>query len=124
MAKAKTVAEYAAGLGDWRTEVVLALRDLVREAAPEAKESIKWAQPVYEENGPFCYIRAFKNHVNFGFWRGVDLPDEAGILEGSGEKMRHVRLTGLDDIREDIFRDLVRAAVALNRSKGDPTKGS
>jgi hypothetical protein len=124
MAKAKTVAEYAAGLGDWRTEVVLALRVLVREAAPEAKESIKWAQPVYEENGPFCYIKAFKNHVNFGFWRGVDLPDEAGILEGSGEKMRHVRVTGLEDLREDVFQDLVRAAVALNHSKGDPTKGS
>jgi hypothetical protein len=124
MAQAKTVAEYAAGLGDWRSDVVLALRDLVREAAPEAKEAIKWAQPVYEENGPFCYIRAFKNHVNFGFWRGVDLPDEAGILEGSGEKMRHVRVTGLEDIREDVFQDLVRAAVALNHSKGDPTKGS
>jgi hypothetical protein len=124
MAKAKTVAEYAAGLGDWRSDVVLALRGLVREAAPEAKESIKWAQPVYEENGPFCYIRAFKNHVNFGFWRGVDLPNEAGILEGSGEKMRHVRVTGLEDIREDVFQDLVRAAVALNHSKGDPTKGS
>jgi hypothetical protein len=96
----------------------------VREAAPEAKESIKWVQPVYEQNGPFCYIKAFKNHVNFGFWRGVDLPDEAGILEGSGEKMRHVRVTGLEDLREDVFQDLVRAAVALNHSKGDPTKGS
>ncbi|MGD2144339.1 MAG: DUF1801 domain-containing protein [Anaerolineae bacterium] len=124
MAKAKTVAEYAAGLGDWRAEAVLALRDLVRRAAPEAKESIKWAQPVYEVNGPFCYIRAFKNHVNFGFWRGVDLPDEAGILAGSGEKMRHVKLTGLEDIREDVLENLVGEAVALNRAKGDPTKGS
>jgi hypothetical protein len=124
MAKARTVDEYAAGVGGWRSEVVLALRDLVREAAPEAKESIKWAQPVYELNGPFCYIRAFKNHVNFGFWRGVELPDPEGILTGRGEKMRHVKLDGLDDIREDVFRDLVRDAVMLNRSKGDPTKGA
>jgi hypothetical protein len=124
MATARTVAEYAAGLGGWRSEVVLALRNLVREAAPEAKESIKWAQPVYELNGPFCYIRAFKNHVNFGFWRGVELPDPEGILTGSGEKMRHVKLTGLEDIREDVFRVLVRDAVMLNRSKGDPTKGA
>jgi hypothetical protein len=124
MAKDRTVDEYAAGVGGWRSEVVLALRDLVREAAPEAKESIKWAQPVYELNGPFCYIRAFKNHVNFGFWRGVELPDPEGILTGRGEKMRHVKLDGLDDIREDVFRDLVRDAVMLNRSKGDPTKGA
>jgi hypothetical protein len=124
MGATKSVAEYAAGLGDWRADVVLALRDLVRQAAPEAKESIKWAQPVYEFDGPFCYIKAFKNHVNFGFWRGVDLPDEEGILTGTGEKMRHVKLTGLEDIREDVFQDLVRDAVMLNRSKGDPTKGS
>jgi hypothetical protein len=124
MAKARTAAEYAAGLGDWRGEVVLALRDLVLEVAPDAKESIKWARPVYEASGPLCYIMAFKDHVNFGFWRGVDLPDEAGILEGTGEKMRHVKLTGLDDIREDIFRDLIRAALALNRTEGDPSKAS
>jgi hypothetical protein len=118
MAEAKTVDEYAAGLGDWRGEVVLAVRGLVREAAPEARESIKWAQPVFEDNGPCCYIKAFRNHVNFGFWRGVDLSDETGILVGSGEKMRHVKLTGLEDIQEDVFQDLVREAVALNRAKG------
>ncbi|MGD2148176.1 MAG: DUF1801 domain-containing protein [Anaerolineae bacterium] len=124
MAKAKTVDEYVAGLGDWRSEVVKALVELARAAAPGANESIKWAQPVFEDNGPFLYIKAFKNHVNFGFWRGVDLSDETGILEGTGDKMRHVRVAGLEDIQEDVFADMVREAVALNRSKGDPTKGS
>jgi hypothetical protein len=38
--------------------------------------------------------------------------------------MRHVRVAGLEDIQEDVFADMVREAVALNRSKGDPTKGS
>ena len=55
---------------------------------------------------------------------GVDLPDEAGILEGTGEKMRHVKVTGLEDIQEDVLAGLVREAVALNRSKGDPTQGA
>ena len=103
---------------------MLALRDVVRAAAPEAQEKIKWAQPVFEDNGPFCYINAFKNHVNFGFWRGVELLNEAGVLEGSGEKMCHVKVTGLEDIQDEVFGDLAREAVALNRSKGDPTKGS
>ncbi|MGD2105352.1 MAG: DUF1801 domain-containing protein [Anaerolineae bacterium] len=123
MAKAKTVDGYIAGLGDWRADVVSRLRDLITEAAPNASESIKWAQPVFEDNGPFSYVKAFKNHVNFGFWRGVDLTDEVGVLEGSGEKMRHVKLNSIEDIQEDVFRELVREAVALNRSKGDPTKG-
>lgn len=124
MAKPKTVDDYITGLGGWRAEVVSTVRDLIREAAPEAKESIKWAQPVYEDNGPFSYVKAFKDYVNFGFWRGADLRDERKILEGSGEKMRHVKLTGMEDIEEDALRDLVRQAVALNRSKGDPSKGS
>ncbi len=66
---------------------------IVQKAAPEASESIKWAQPVYESNGPFAYIKAFKNAVNFGFWRGVDLDDPQGLLAGDGDKMRHVKLS-------------------------------
>ena len=124
MAKAETVDEYIAGLGDWRGEVVSAVRDIIREAAPDAQETIKWAQPVYEKNGPLVYIKAFTNHVNFGFWRGVELADEAGILEGSGQKMRHIKLTGVQDIRERAFQDLIHQAVALNHSEGSATRAS
>jgi hypothetical protein len=112
--KAKTVAEYVDGLDDWRSEVVSTLHRLVLEAAPGAEVSIKWARPVYEYNGPLCYIMAFENHVNLGFSHGVDLPDGAGILEGSGKQMRHVKVTGVEDILEGELKGLIRAAVALN----------
>jgi hypothetical protein len=124
MAKPETVADYVDGLDDWRGEAVSTLRRLIMEAAPDAEESIKWARPVYEYNGPLCYIMAFKNHVNLGFSRGVDLPDEAGVLEGSGKQMRHVKVTSIADITEDVLKDLIRAAVALNRSAGGSTRGS
>ena len=68
---AKTVDEYIAGLEGWKSDVGAELQRIVRAAAPDAKESIKWAQPVYESDGPFSYFKAFKNSVNFGFWRGV-----------------------------------------------------
>jgi len=120
---AKTVDEYIAGLRGWQQEVVAAIRAIVQEAAPEAKESIKWAQPVYEVDGPFAYIKAHSSSMNFGFWRGVDLADPGGLLEGTGGKMRHVKLSGLSDIREQAFKDFVRQAIQLNQTKGDPTKG-
>ncbi|MFQ5944817.1 MAG: DUF1801 domain-containing protein [Anaerolineae bacterium] len=123
MAKAKTVEEYVEMLDGWQKDVAADIRKTVHEAAPDAKESIKWAQPVYEDNGPFAYFRAFKSHLNFGFWRGVDLSDTEGILEGSGDKMRHVKLSGPEDFRGSIFAGFVREAVELNRAKGDPTKG-
>jgi len=41
---------------------------------------------------PFGYVNAFKAHVNVGFFLGAELFDPAGLLEGSGRRMRHVKL--------------------------------
>jgi hypothetical protein len=117
-----TVDAYVAGLGDWRGEIVSALRKLIREAAPDATESIKWGQPVYELNGPFAHMKAFKSHVNFGFWRGAEMEDPKGFLTGTGDRMRHVELRSLADIDAPILQSMVRTAVALNHAKGDPTQ--
>jgi hypothetical protein len=56
---------------------VAAVASLVRNAAPAAKESIKWAQPVWELNGPVCSIKAFPNGTNINFWRGAELAERA-----------------------------------------------
>jgi hypothetical protein len=74
------------------------LRRLVKSAAPDASEAIKWAQPVYSYNGPFAYLKPFKTHVNFGFWRGVE------------------------DIDEAVLSAMVVTAVRLNQEKGDPSR--
>jgi hypothetical protein len=118
-----TVDKYIAGLENWQAEIVSEVRQIILTAAPEADESVKWAQPVYEINGPFAYIKAFKNSVNFGFWRGVDINDPELLLQGSGEKMRHFKLTSLEDINRPVFTDYVQQAIKLNLTKGDPTKG-
>jgi hypothetical protein len=118
----KAVDAYIAQLEIWQAEIVSEVRNIVLAAVPEAEEAIKWAQPVYSINGPLAYIKAFKSSVNFGFWRGVDIDDPGGLLQGSGEKMRHVKLTNLDDVDQGAFTDFINQAVSLNLSKGDPTK--
>ena len=120
--KGKTVAWYVGTLEDWQAEIANQLDTLIRAAAPKASASIKWAQPVYELEGPFCFIKAAKNHVTVGFWRGVELDDEQGILEGAGSKMRHVKLTSVDDIQKTVFKRMVKQAVKLNKELGDPTR--
>jgi hypothetical protein len=95
---AGTIDEYAKSLDDWRGQVVEALDALIRKAAPKAAGSIKWAQPVYEQDGPFAYIRAFERTVNFGFWRGIDLTDPKGLLEGTGDRMRHMKIESAEDV--------------------------
>ena len=79
----KTVAAYIAQIENWQAEIVSKVRNIILETAPEADEAIKWAQPVYSVNGPFAYIKAFKNSVNFGFWRGVDIQDSRWITARS-----------------------------------------
>ena len=120
----KTVDQYIAKLDEPMASVVSALCALVREAAPEAAAVIKWGQPVFEQNGPFAYIKAHRNYANLGFWRGAELDDPKGLLEGSGDRMRHVKVAGPGDIRKTAFRNLVRDAVRLNREQGDPSKRS
>jgi hypothetical protein len=119
-----TVDEYIASLDGWQAEVVATLRDLVKAAAPDSAEAIKWAQPVFDYHGPFAYIRAFKNHVNFGFWRGAALDDPLGLLQGDGEKMRHIKLTGPAEINPEAFNQFLQQAIHLNNTLGDPTKAS
>ncbi len=84
--------------------------------------SIKWAQPVYEVNGPMIFVKAFPKHVDFGFWRGAELDDPHGLLEGGGVTMRHVQLRSVGDVRRKDFQDFIRQAVKLNQKFGDPTK--
>ena len=44
------------------------------------------------EDVPFGYVNVFKAHVNVGFFLGAELQDPAGLLEGNGKRMRHVKL--------------------------------
>jgi hypothetical protein len=50
----------------------------------------------------FGYVNAFRAHVNVGFFFGAALPDPAGLLEGTGKRMRHVKLRPGDDTNVDV----------------------
>ncbi len=118
----KTVDAYVASLPSSQAAVVKALRAIVKKAAPRAAEVVKWSQPVYESDGPFCYIKAHGKSVNIGFWRGAELTDGKRLLEGTGTKMRHVKLATPDAIDAGALTAFVRQAVKLNAKKGDPSR--
>jgi hypothetical protein len=121
---AKTVEVYVAGLPASHAQIVERVRAIFKSAAPTASESIKWAQPVYEQDGPFAYIKAFPKAVNIGFWRGADLPDPDGTFQGDGDRMRHIKVRSVDELDEERLAAWTKEAVRLNRSRGDPTKRS
>jgi len=62
------------------------------------------------DNLAFGYVNAFKDHVNVGFFLGARLHDPAGLLEGSGRFMRHVKIRPGAVLDEAALRGLIVAA--------------
>ena len=119
-----TVDAYIAALAAPQRAIATTLRALVRREAPGATESIKWGQPVWDESGPFAFLRAARAHVTLGFWRGAELPDRGGLLEGEGDRMRHVKIPVGREVPTAALEGFVREAVRLNRVHGTPTRRS
>jgi hypothetical protein len=105
----------------WQRDVVARLLAIAKRAAPGATVSIKWGQPVFELNGPFAFIKPAKAHVTFGFWRGAELQDPTGALEG-GDRMKHVKINSPEALNEARLLAFVREAVTLNQAAGNPTR--
>ena len=116
-----SIEDYAKKLNGWQQKMVLELVGLIREVAPKATGSIKWAQPVFEHQGPFAFIKPAKAHVTFGFWRGAALTDADGLLTG-GDRMKHLKIASGDAVPRKELTKLIREAIRLNEREGDPTK--
>jgi hypothetical protein len=61
-------------------------------------------------DAPFAYVNVFRAHVNVGFFQGASLPDPAGLLEGNGKRMRHVKLRPEAPIDEAALDALIEGA--------------
>ncbi len=94
-----------------------ALRGLIEELHPDAVETasrkeqtVSWGFPGSRMTAGYAYARAFRSHVNLGFFQGVHLPDPAGLLEGSGKALRHVKLRSPEEALAPAIRALLIAA--------------
>lgn len=58
----------------------------------------------------FAYVNAFTAHVNVGFFRGAELADPKGLLEGTGKVMRHVKLSPGRDVDSAALTKLIETA--------------
>jgi hypothetical protein len=58
----------------------------------------------------FCYIGVFKTRINLGFYYGADLPDPENLLEGTGKKLRHIKINRPEQLENPALRNLVVAA--------------
>jgi len=56
------------------------------------------------------YVNVFKSHVNVGFFMGATIDDPYSLLEGSGKRMRHIKLRPQNDIDSEAVSELIRSA--------------
>ncbi len=83
----------------------------MRQCGDDVRELIHDGCPVAcVEDAPFGYVNSFKKHVNVGFFHGAALKDAAGLLEGSGKRMRHVKLKPGAELNAAALSDLIDAA--------------
>ncbi len=106
-------------LGDWRGEMLAKIRALIKEADPDVVEEWKWrGVPTWYHDGIICTGETYKKAVKATFAKGASLDDPAGLFNSSleGNVRRAIDFGEGDEIDEKAFKELVRAAVALNES--------
>src|SRR5687767_1991405 len=107
-------------LGDWRGETLARVRALIRQAEPEVVEEWKWrGVPVWSRAGIICTGETYRNVVKTTFAKGASLEDPSGLFNSSleGNTRRAIDFREGDEIDENAFKALIRAAVALNSSR-------
>ena len=107
-------------LGDWRGDMLGRLRSLIREADPDVVEEWKWrGVPVWSHDGLICTGETYKSVVKMTFAKGAALKDPSRLFNSSleGNVRRAIDVRDGEEIDEQALKALIRAAVALNRSK-------
>jgi hypothetical protein len=91
--------------------------EVMRTCGDDVRELLHDGQPTAcVGEAAFCYVDAFRAHVNVGFFLGAELADPAGLLEGSGKFMRHVKLRPGEPVDVAALTDLITESYAGMRS--------
>jgi len=126
----KFLAVYGADI----TNLAMAVRTLVMEEAAGASELIYDAYNAVASGYSFTgrpsdaciHIAVYAKWVNVGFNYGAALPDPKGLLQGTGNRVRHIRIASEADLARPCVRRFVKAAVkrAIRSEKAAPSAGS
>jgi hypothetical protein len=119
----KAVREFLAEYSPDVRKLATILRDFVLEGAPDATEQVDLSSkmigygygPKYEDM--IGAIAPFKSYVNLNLYKGTELPDPAGLLEGTGKLHRHVKIKSPNDVQDPHLRQLFQAAVAAAKAR-------
>lgn len=83
----------------------------MRNCGPDVRELMHDGCPVAcIDDAAFAYVNVFTAHVNVGFFMGASLNDPAGLLQGTGKRMRHVKVRPDEDLDSEALSALIERA--------------
>lgn len=100
--------------------------EVIRACGNDVRELLHDGHPTAcVEDAAFAYVNAFTAHVNVGFFRGAELDDPDGLLEGAGKFMRHVKLRPDREVDGEALQKLIETAYTdMRRRLRGATPGS
>jgi hypothetical protein len=85
--------------------------DVMRGCGDDVQELLHDGHPTAcVGEAAFGYVNVFTAHVNVGFFRGAEIADPEGLLEGTGRFMRHVKLRPKGTIDREALLKLIETA--------------
>ena len=108
--QSKVLAEYR--------DIVAAIRSLMKECAPNAKEMISYGIPAYKGRRILAVISPTKKGITLAFSRGAEFEDRYGLLEGVGKVSKNVRMRRMEEFNEAALRYYIKQALEFDSEKG------
>jgi hypothetical protein len=96
----------------------------MRECGSDVRELMHDGCPTAcVDDAAFAYVSVFRAHANVGFFHGAQLEDSSRLLEGSGKRMRHVKVrpgvdldaAGLEALVANAYADIRRRLAVEHR---------
>ena len=94
-------------------EILVTVRDIIHESVPGTNEFLKWGFPVFQiKSKDFSYLRYAKKHVTLGFYNFAKITEKKNLLQGSGNTLRHIKISNLHDVNKPLLTKWLKAISA------------
>lgn len=97
--------------------VVAAIRNVIKESAPDAHEVISYGIPMYGLKKPLAWINPSKTGITLGFRQGASFADRYGLLRGTAKHAKHVRMRHLGEVNTPALRYYIKQALKLDKAE-------
>ena len=95
--------------------IVAAIRSVMKESAPGAREVISYGVPMYIQRTAVAWITPSKSGISFGFQQGAYFEDRYGLLRGAGKHAKNVRMRKLSDVNRPALKYYIKQALKQDK---------